>query len=95
MNTRDTFGFAVKATYTEVNGQGIAIFKDPKTDSKKKSAKGLLYVAQYADGSIILSDNVTSDVEASTENMLKTIFKDGQFFNQTTLDEIRARVSGQ
>ena len=94
-NTRDTFGFAVKATYTEVNGQGIAIFKDPKTDSKKKSAKGLLYVAEFADGSIILSDNVTSDVEASTENMLKTIFKDGQFFNQTTLNEIRARVSGQ
>lgn len=94
-NTRDTFGFAVKATYTEVNGQGIAIFKDPKTDSKKKSAKGLLYVAQYANGEIILSDNVTADVEASTENMLKTIFKDGQFFNQTTLDEIRARVSGR
>ena len=94
-NTRDTFGFAVKATYTEVNGQGVAIFKDPKTDSKKKSAKGLLYVAEFADGSIILSDNVTSDVEASTENMLKIIFKDGSFFNQTTLDEIRARVSGQ
>lgn len=35
-NTRDTFGFAVKATYTEVGDEGIAIFKDPKTDSKKK-----------------------------------------------------------
>ncbi len=52
-NTRDTCGFAVKATYTEVNGEGIAIFKDPKTDSKKKSAKGLLCVHRTDDGEFV------------------------------------------
>jgi nicotinamide phosphoribosyltransferase len=31
-NTRDTFGFAMKATYVEVNGEGREIFKDPITD---------------------------------------------------------------
>src|SRR3954454_6952499 len=30
--TRDTFGFAVKSTYGEVNGVGREIFKDPVTD---------------------------------------------------------------
>ncbi|MGJ8733656.1 MAG: nicotinate phosphoribosyltransferase, partial [Cellulophaga sp.] len=44
-NTRDTFGFAMKATYGEVNGEGREIFKDPITDDgTKKSAKGLLKI---------------------------------------------------
>lgn len=43
--TRDTLGFAMKATYTEVYDKKINIFKDPKTDAgTKKSAKGLLRV---------------------------------------------------
>lgn len=43
--TRDTFGFAVKATYGEVAGEPREIFKNPKTDSgTKKSARGLLAV---------------------------------------------------
>jgi nicotinamide phosphoribosyltransferase len=91
-NTRDTFGFAVKATYTEVNGQGIEIFKDPKTDSKKKSAKGLLFVRENEDNSLELQDCVSSEVEQSAANMLQTIFKDGIFTKRTTLDEIRTRL---
>ena len=61
-NTRDTFGFAVKATYGEVEEEfvpspeslvrgirtvGREIFKDPITDDgTKKSAKGLLCVKE-------------------------------------------------
>ena len=44
-NTRDTFGFAMKATYGEVNGAGREIYKDPVTDDgTKKSAKGLIKI---------------------------------------------------
>ena len=44
-NTRDTFGWAVKATYGSVNHQPLEIYKAPKTDSgAKKSAKGLIAV---------------------------------------------------
>ena len=35
-NTRDTFGFAMKATYVEVNGEGREIFKNPITDNGVK-----------------------------------------------------------
>lgn len=87
--TRDTFGFAVKATYTEVNGKKIPIFKDPKTDSKKKSAKGLLFVGKDENGDYVLTDNVTREKEESEENELKIRFLNGSFFNQTTLDKIR------
>jgi nicotinamide phosphoribosyltransferase len=92
-NTRDTFGFAVKATYSVVNGIPVNIFKDPKTDSGKKSAKGLLFVGYNTDGGISLYDNVSEEEEADEQNRLKTIFKDGQFMKRTTLDQIRQRLS--
>lgn len=92
-NTRDTFGFAVKATYTEVNGQGIAIFKDPKTDSKKKSAKGLLCVIQDpADPELDVINDCGWGFETLSANLLKVRFKDGQFYNRTTLEAIRAKL---
>lgn len=90
--TRDTFAMAVKATYTEVNGKKIPIFKDPKTDSKKKSAKGLLFVGIDEKGDYYLLDNVTREKEQSEENQLKVRFLNGSFFNQTTLDIIRSKL---
>lgn len=95
-NTRDNFGFAVKATYTEVDGEGIAIFKDPKTDSKKKSAKGLLFVdSKDIEGKeeLFLVDNVAKEAESCVSNMLQTIFMDGQFVKRTSLEEIRSRLA--
>lgn len=92
-NTRDTFGFAVKATYTEVGGKAIPIFKDPKTDSKKKSARGLLFVGRNSDG-WFLEDNASRELEAAQDNFLKLLFKDGSFVRSTTLDDIRARLEG-
>ena len=35
-NTRDTLGWAMKATYCEINGYGRAITKDPITDDGTK-----------------------------------------------------------
>lgn len=44
-NTRDTFGFAVKATYAVVNGEERMLFKDPKTDDgTKRSQRGRVFV---------------------------------------------------
>lgn len=93
-NTRDTFGFAVKATYTEVDSHGVAIFKDPKTDAKKKSAKGLLYVTKYDESDdLCLVDDATPEMEACETNLLETIWKDGEWVKRTSLAEIRARLA--
>ena len=90
-NTRDSFGFAMKATYVEVNGEGREIFKDPVTDNgMKKSARGLLYVGKNENGDYYLEDQVTKEREC--EGMLKVIYKDGNFENVTTLKEIRERI---
>ena len=91
-NTRDTFGFAMKATYCEINGEGREIFKDPITDDgTKKSATGLLSVTrdEYS-GDYMLMDRV--DWQTSRGGELKTIYRDGKFENTTTLSEIRENL---
>ncbi len=95
-NTRDTFGFAMKATYVEVNGEGREIFKDPVTDDgTKKSARGLLNVSfdidDFGGGHIILKDRVSWYTEK--QGMLRLIFEDGKFDNVTNLEEIRNKLN--
>ena len=103
MNTRDTLGFAAKGAWFEVetvrvhedNGKetewtetiGYDIYKDPVTDDgTKKSLKGRICV--------------TEDLEVLTQctpeqeqgGILRTIYENGQFLNQTSLTEIRQKI---
>jgi nicotinamide phosphoribosyltransferase len=90
-NTRDTFGFAMKATYVEVNGEAREIFKDPITDDgTKKSATGLLHITKHNGNGYMLVDKVSWETEANGE--LQIIYQNGQFQNTTTLTEIRNRL---
>lgn len=88
--TRDTFGFAMKSTYCEVNGEGREIFKEPKTDKGKNSHKGLIHVSGKS-GSYKATFPVSKEMEESSNNELKTVFLDGQF-EQDSLKGIRARI---
>jgi nicotinamide phosphoribosyltransferase len=90
-NTRDTFGFAMKATYGEVNDEGRAIFKDPITDDgTKKSAKGLMKI-ELENGKYKLIDQVTWAQEQQGE--LKEVFRDGKLLIDQNLIEIRKQVT--
>lgn len=93
-NTRDTFGFALKATHAVIKGKETFIFKDPKTDTGnfKKSQKGMCYV--YRDGEDILyKDELTINEQASyTDNLLELVFKDGQLIKNESLKTIRNRL---
>jgi nicotinamide phosphoribosyltransferase len=103
-NTRDTFGFAMKATYVEVlkpiEGkskeewifEGREIFKDPITDDgTKKSATGLLFVGRGDNsGELRLFDKVTWETES--KGQLKTLYKDGKFYMDTTLTQIKEKL---
>jgi len=85
--TRDTYGFAMKATWVQINGEGKAIFKDPKTDDGlKKSARGRLAVL-HLDGRITVVDDATPEQEAAS--LLQPVWKDGQFVKEYTFDEVR------
>ncbi len=91
--TRDTHGSAVKATSVVKGGERIAIFKNPKTDKAKKSAKGLLKVTRDGQGELVLINDVTETEEE--ESLLSTVFEDGKLVRETTLQEIRALVDQQ
>lgn len=82
--TRDTYGFAVKSTYGEVNNIPQEIFKDPITDNGvKKSAKGLLRVNE----DFTLSDQQTWEQEKT--GLLEIVFEDGKITKETSLSKIR------
>lgn len=102
--TRDTYGWAMKATYGELavqteqslNDYEIEpreIFKDPITDNGvKKSARGLLQVT-LKDGEYVLRDQVSKKEEEQGE--LITVFEDGELLVDPTLTEIRGRIDNQ
>lgn len=81
--TRDTFGFAVKATHATIDGKDIDVYKNPKTDPNKKSAKGLLHVTKELE----LIDQGSEELEMTGE--LKPVFLNGELLNKTTLTNIR------
>jgi len=85
--TRDTFGFAMKATAGVVDEEFVEIYKDPKTDSGvKKSARGLLQVTP----DMKLHDRATWEEEKNSE--LVIVYKDGFLQKFRTLAEIRHRL---
>ena len=88
--TRDSFGFAMKATWGQVNGEARNITKDPITDrGDKKSASGLLRVEADTNG-FVLFDKQSKQQEE--QGLLETVFKDGKLIKETSLAEIRARL---
>ena len=88
--TRDTFGFAMKATWGMVNGEERDIYKNPKTDSGfKKSAKGLLQVYEE-EGKLKLKDQCTHEEE--NQGLLETVFENGELIQDFTLSEIRTKL---
>ena len=90
-NTRDTFGFAMKATSVVVNGERRDIFKNPITDDGvKKSAKGLIKVTLEKDN-YILNDQVSEEEEKT--GALRTIYEDGIFSNEVSLETIREQIN--
>lgn len=88
--TRDSFGFAVKATWGQINGVGRELFKDPVTDSGvKKSAKGLLRVEETENGFELFDQQ---NFEQENMGALQTVFENGQLLRECSLDQIRERL---
>ena len=88
--TRDTFGTAIKATYTIIDGEGIELYKDPKTDNGiKKSARGLIKVT-FENGHYVLHDQQTGFTDAGE---LIEIFRNSKIMHEFTLSEIRERLA--
>lgn len=89
--TRDTFGFAIKATAGMINGEEVHVSKNPKTDpGLKKSARGFLTVERDDKGELVLRDGLS--YQESLGGLLETVFVDGVVITATSLGEIRERI---
>ena len=105
MNTRDTLGFAAKGAWFEIEqpkfGEfldqnlnteyvGYDIYKDPITDDgTKKSLKGLVQVVMEGDEYHV---NTQCTWEQEDQGFLQTIYEEGRFVNETSLEEVRNRL---
>lgn len=84
--TRDSLGFAIKATSTIQGGQEYLLMKDPKTDSGKKSPRGRVKVI----GDICI-DGLTANSDFEDDRM-KVVFENGIAYT-VSIDDIRNNVS--
>lgn len=98
-NTRDTFGFALKATNSVIDGVEKHIYKDPITDKVKgnnfkKSQRGMCYVYRDGDDILYTDEHTIEELkeEKYADNLLQTIFEDGKVVNEVSLAEIRGRL---
>ena len=95
--TRDTLGFAMKATSVTVNGVQRAIFKDPVTDDgTKKSAKGRVTVHRDNSGILYYNDETAYEngkCPEEADDLLTPLFLNGKLVKETSLAEIRARLA--
>ena len=98
-NTRDTFGFALKATNSVIEGVEKQIYKDPITDrvkgnNFKKSQRGMCYVYRDGDDILYTDEHTIEELkeEKYADNLLQTIFEDGKVVNEVSLAEIRGRL---
>lgn len=84
--TRDSLGFAIKATSTVQGGQEYLLMKDPKTDSGKKSPRGRVKVV----GDICV-DGLTANSDFGDDRM-KVVFENGIAYTMS-IDDIRNNTS--
>jgi nicotinamide phosphoribosyltransferase len=87
--TRDTFGFAMKATNVVINGEEKPIFKKPVTDSgSKNSLRGRIGVYTHLDGTLFAVDGGKRPKNGQA-SLLQTVWEDGKFVRTQGFDEIR------
>jgi len=92
--TRDTFGFAMKATNVVIDGVEKPIFKNPVTDGgTKKSLRGRIAVLKNTETGDYYAVDDASDW-ALQKSELKTVWKDGEFYRRYSMKYIRDLARG-
>ena len=92
--SRDSAGFAIKATSGVINGKRVTIQKDPKTDSGvKKSAAGILKVVKDETGNLKMVEDIPFEDQYSADNEMQRVYYNGKIMGaETSLQEIRNRL---
>jgi nicotinic acid phosphoribosyltransferase len=86
---RDTFKFAMKASYAKVGNEEILVYKEPITDHTKISKKGKLALVETMDG----YETVMQGSKWYDRDVLETVFENGKIVKEYTFEEVRKNVA--
>lgn len=90
---RDDLGFAMKCSAARVGDEWRDVFKDPITASSKKSKRGRLTALYDTKQYRYMTDTIdTLGLIEGIEDAMQTVYENGRFFNQTTMQEVRQRT---
>ncbi|EGF93728.1 nicotinamide phosphoribosyltransferase [Asticcacaulis biprosthecium C19] len=88
---RDTLQFAYKASAAKVNGVWRDVYKDPVTDTGKRSKRGLLGLTTDLKTTAV-RDSDWQPVDGG-ENLLHPVWRNGELLRDEPLSAIRARAA--
>merc|ERR1712224_779799 len=86
---RDTQKCAFKCSEITRNGESSFVFKDPITDKGKQSKKGRMTL-ELVDG---VPTTVTEGKGSAENDLLVTVFKNGEVTKEWTFNEIRDKAN--
>ncbi len=89
---RDTLKFAMKASAICVGGKWRDIYKDPVTDSGKRSKRGRLALIKVQGLGNQGFKTVRKEEALPEDNLLEVVFKNGEILKTHNFEEIRERV---
>jgi nicotinamide phosphoribosyltransferase len=90
---RDTMGFAIKASAAKINGEWTVVFKDPITDTGKRSKKGrLALIIRDGEYETVREDELVGDLAYPGVNKLITVYEDGVILEREEWANVVARA---
>lgn len=90
---RDTMGFAMKASAAQIDGVWTDVFKDPVTDTGKRSKKGrLALIVKDGEYETIREDELVGDMRYPGVNKLQTVWKNGKTLVSEDWADVVARA---
>jgi nicotinamide phosphoribosyltransferase len=90
---RDTLGFAMKCSAICINGEWSDVYKDPITDSSKRSKRGrLALIMKDGEYETVREDELVGNMRYPGVNRLETVFEDGKVLAAPSWTEVIARA---
>jgi len=87
---RDTQSFAYKCSAIEINGKWWDVYKRPVSDSRKVSKRGIMALIKEGD---TYKTILEKDLKNPIDNVLKTVFLNGEIVKRYTFEEVRKNAA--
>ena len=86
---RDTLQFAMKASAIRIDGTWKDVYKDPVTDTGKRSKRGRLALIRNNAGFA----TVRKEDAREQDNLLQVVYRNGEILVDQSFDDVRARAA--